>query len=53
MGRRFPGQGAKGVKVLSDIPCSQHSQAPTCSQPRYLTWVEDYTTRGEEEEEEG
>lgn len=44
MGHRSPGQGAKGVKVLSDIPCSQHGQAPTCSQPRGLTRAEDYST---------
>lgn len=36
MGCRFPGQGAKRVKVLLDIPCSQHGQAPTYSQPHYL-----------------
>lgn len=50
MGCRFPGQGAKGVKVLPDIPCSQPGQAPTCSQPRYLPWAEDHSTRAQEEE---
>lgn len=48
MGCRSPGQGAKGVKVLLDIPCSQHGQAPTTAS---LPWAEGCTTTGEEEEE--